>query len=72
MARAARALADSVIFSTENGLVWAHLPDSVAPVALGSVDAVTYMMRDFLAQCDLGVRLDRPRQSQSPAAPHGV
>lgn len=50
-------LANTVIFSLNNGLVWAHLPNGMAPIPMGDSDTVIYMMRDFLAQCDLGGRL---------------
>ena len=42
-----------VIFSLSGGAVWASWPGKIAPVRLGGQDVVTYMMRDFLAQCDL-------------------
>lgn len=48
---------DTVIFSLDNGVVWAHLPDGAEAIALGDFEGVTYMMRDFLAQCELGDRL---------------
>jgi len=60
MATEASPLADAVIFSVENGSVWAYLPGESGPVALGETGTVTYMMRDFLAQCELGDRLGRP------------
>lgn len=53
-------MADAVIFSVENGFVFAYLPGKSAPVALGETGTVTYMMRDFLAQCDLVERLGLP------------
>lgn len=52
--------ANCVLFSLEDGLVWAHLPTHTAPIALGNSETVTYMMRDFLAQCELAKRLGDP------------
>lgn len=57
MGSAPDSLADAVIFSANSGLAWAHLPNGLAPIALGDLDMVSYMMRDFLAQCELGRRL---------------
>ena len=44
----------AIIFSMVDGTVWASWPGKNVLVNLGQSDAVTYMMRDFLAQCDLG------------------
>jgi hypothetical protein len=55
---ASRPLANVVVFSAENGVVRAHLPGGIAPIELGDVETVAYMMRDFLAHCELGKRLD--------------
>ncbi|MGZ8311549.1 MAG: hypothetical protein ACXWU1_13190 [Allosphingosinicella sp.] len=38
-------------------IVWASWPGRSTPVKLGSYDPVTFMMRDFLDQCDVGERL---------------
>jgi hypothetical protein len=46
-----------VIFSLLDGFVWASWPRTRASVELGHCTAVTEMMRDFLAQCELGERL---------------
>jgi hypothetical protein len=69
MATKASPLADTVIFSTENGLVWAHLPNTNAPVALGDLGTVAYMMRDFLSQCALSERLGTPTLADGSAPP---
>lgn len=45
--------AGDVVFSLSGGAVWASWPGKNAPLRLGGQDVVTYMMRDFLAQCDL-------------------
>jgi hypothetical protein len=50
-------LNDDLIFSLTEGYVWASWPGTVASVKLGSRAAVTAVMRDFLAQCELGDRL---------------
>jgi hypothetical protein len=42
----------SIVFSLVNGTVWASWPGSGPSLELGSRHSVTYMMRDFLAQCD--------------------
>jgi hypothetical protein len=46
-----------IIFSLVDGFVWACWPGTSASVRLGEHEPVTAMMRDFLAQCDLGERL---------------
>jgi hypothetical protein len=46
-----------VVFSSLNGRVWASWPGTDASVDLGPLDDVTEMMRDFLAQRELGERL---------------
>jgi len=52
-------LTDTIIFSMVDGAVWASWPGKRASVELGHSDAVTYMMRDFLAQYELGERMSR-------------
>ena len=44
----------AVVFSFVDDAVWASWSGESAPVHIGDYDTVTYMMRDFLAQCDLG------------------
>ena len=46
-----------IIFSLVDGFVWACWPGTSASVRLGDHEPVIAMMRDFLAQCDLGERL---------------
>jgi hypothetical protein len=48
---------DTIIFSMVDGTVWVSWPGKSGSVELGHSDAVTYMMRDFLAQCELGERM---------------
>ena len=50
-------LRDDLIFSLTDGFVWASWPGTVASVKLGTWESVTAVMRDFLAQCELGDRL---------------
>lgn len=47
----------AIIFSFMGDAVWASWPGRSGSVELGPADDVIYMMRDFLAQCDLGERL---------------
>ncbi len=47
----------TIIFSLVNETVLASWHGKSEFVELGPLEAVTYMMRDFLAQCDLGERL---------------
>ena len=51
----------AIIFSFVDGTVRASWPGK-SSVELGPYDAVTYMMRDFLAQCDLAERI-APRRA---------
>jgi hypothetical protein len=51
-----------IIFSLSDDMVWVSWPRKGASVELGHCETVTFMMRDFLAQCDLAQRLaNRPR-----------
>lgn len=47
-----------VVFSLEDGEVWASWYGRGRPVLLGSQDKVSSMMHDFLAQVELGKRLN--------------
>ncbi|QPI75378.1 hypothetical protein [Sphingobium sp. Cam5-1] len=60
MHRSTGPFADAVLFSLKDGLIWAHLPTHPAPIVLGNSETVIYMMRDFLAQCELAERLGDP------------
>jgi hypothetical protein len=53
----------AIIFSSRDGYVWASWLDSEASVRLGRHAMVTSMMRDFLAQDAIGVRLSEHRPS---------
>ena len=48
-----------IVFSLEKGDVWASWYGQGAPIRLGSQRKVSEMMRDFLAQLELGKRLKR-------------
>lgn len=47
-----------VVFSLEAGVAWASWQGSDAPVQLGAKEEVALMMKDFLAQLELGKRLE--------------
>ena len=47
-----------IIFSLEGGQAWASWTGADAPVQLGPCDEVAEMMEDFLAQVELGKRLN--------------
>jgi len=53
----------AIIFSSRDGYVWASWLNSEASVRLGRHGMVTSMMRDFLAQDAIGVRLNEHRPS---------
>ena len=46
-----------IVFSLRDGFVWVSWPETEAALKLGRHEAVTLMMRDFLAQDDLGQRV---------------
>jgi hypothetical protein len=58
-ARGADESAGGIVFSLENDQVWASWYGSDEPVHLGSQQKVETMMTDFLAQLELGKRLNR-------------
>jgi hypothetical protein len=47
-----------IIFSLEGGHAWASWPGSPMPVRIGPQHEVAHMMRDFLAQLEVGRRLE--------------
>ena len=49
--------AGGVIFSLEKGQVWASWNGTELNVRLGTVATVVAMMRDFMAQTELGERM---------------
>lgn len=51
--------AGGVVFSLEDGEVWASWYGQGPPVLLGSISKVTAMMKDFLAQVEFGKWLNR-------------
>jgi hypothetical protein len=52
-----RPLMDAIVFSLADGVVWASWPGKTQLVELGPYDGVTYMMRTFLATCEIGERM---------------
>ena len=48
-----------VLFSLRDGFVWVTWPETEAAVKLGRHEMVAAMMRDFIAQDELGERLTR-------------
>ena len=48
---------DNIVFSYIDGYVWMSWPGAVAAVRVGTYEAATAAMQDFLAQCELGERL---------------
>ena len=57
--RGADESAGGIVFSLEKGEVWASWYGQDAPVRLGSQRKVSEMMEDFLAQVEVGKRLNR-------------
>lgn len=49
---------NDIVFSLENGIVWASWPGIGQRVSLGPQEAVAYMMKDFLAQNEVAERLN--------------
>jgi len=56
---AAKDEASGIIFSLEKGQAWASRPGLGPPVRLGPQAEVAEMMKDFLAQLELGKRLSQ-------------
>ena len=54
--------ADGVFFSLENGQAWASWPTAGFHLRLGPQDNVAEMMKDFVAQVELGKRLNGETQ----------
>jgi hypothetical protein len=57
--RGADEASDKIVFSLEKEEVWASWYGKGPPVRLGSENKVSEMMEDFLAQVELGRRLNR-------------
>lgn len=53
--------AGGIVFSLEDGEVWASWYGQGHPVLLGSEPKVAEMMEDFLAQVEVGKRLNQPQ-----------
>ena len=58
--------ADGVFFSLENGQAWASWPTAGFHLRLGPQDDVAEMMKDFVAQVELGKRLNGEMQPDAP------
>jgi hypothetical protein len=63
-----RPFMDAIVFSMAEGVVWASWPGKTQRVELGPYDGVTYMMRTFLATCEIGERMTEkgPGKDQRP------
>ena len=59
---------ESLVFSLEDGFVWASWPGAVGSVRLGHYSAVTPVMQDFLDQSELGERLAKKQAPGSSTA----
>jgi hypothetical protein len=59
--RGADGARDEIVFSLEDGEVWASWYGEGAPLRLGSQKKVSQMMKDFLAQAEVGKRLTNGR-----------
>jgi hypothetical protein len=57
--RGGRPIGEGIVFSLEQGQAWASWYRSGSRVRLGSKDEVREMMKDFLAQLEVGERLNR-------------
>ena len=57
-----------VIFSSRDGYVWVSWPGAEAAVRLGRHETVAAVMRDFLAQDALGIRLTKHGRRNPRAA----
>jgi len=54
-----RPIGEGIIFSLDQGHAWASWYRTGSRVRLGSKEEVAEMMKDFLAQLELGERLNR-------------
>ena len=63
LGRGAYDASGGIIFSLEEGQVWASWHGNGPPVPLGSQERVSEMMEDFLAQVEVGKRLTRKSQA---------
>ena len=63
MSREPGLLSGAPIFSLIAGKVWLSLPGQSRAIDLGDSKKVTYMMKDFLAQCALGEKLVSERST---------
>ena len=54
------ALATATTFSSEDGIIWMHVPSGIAPIPLGDAEIVTGRIREFLAQFERRALLADP------------
>ncbi len=54
-----------IVFSLENGQAWASWYGQTSPVLLGPQNEVAEMMQDFIAQLELGRRLQKAGEATS-------
>ena len=54
----------NIVFSLENGQAWASWYGQTSPVQLGPHEEVAEMMQDFIAQLEVGRRLQRASEAQ--------
>ena len=54
-----------MVFSLSNGFVWVSWPGTDACVKLGTNEAVSDMMRNFLATNEIAKRLEDPRANEN-------
>lgn len=54
----------NIVFSLENGQAWASWYGQTSPVQLGPHEEVAEMMQDFIAQLEIGKRLQRASDPQ--------
>ena len=55
---------EDLVFSLSNGFVWASWPGTSACVKLGTHEAVSDVMRNFLATNEIAKRLEDPGTSE--------
>jgi len=56
---------EDLVFSLSNGFVWVSWPGTSACVKLGTHEAVSDVMRNFLATNEIAKRLEDPRAGEN-------
>ena len=54
-----------IVFSLRDGFVWASMQDNPQPIRLGAYEQVKDVMRDFLAQSEIGEHLLNRRSASN-------